>query len=288
VTANVSNGQRFSHVYLERGKPVDDSPRMRVRLRSLAMDIEAIRTSTIVEDELGLEFSTWRKFFDTAATRDLLDFCDYRLSPGGETTIHRRDISREMGSRRSANLCRGKFTLPARLEGRRAFFPGQELVRVTAAAIVILPSPRCTNSLDALNKGLAALANAPPDGKEAIRGIFSAIEGLFRLTFPDVERLGTKASDRLRPLILTSYPGDRPAIEAIRENAVKEAARRYSPAAVVKVSHDVVSGVPAEISTSYAERGNLSIRMACRRCTRLTMVALYSIGNPSRFRQCSD
>jgi hypothetical protein len=28
--------------------------------------------------------------------------------------------------------------------------------------------------------------------------------------------------------------------------------------------------VPAEISTSYAERGNLSIRMACRRFTRLT------------------
>jgi IS1 family transposase len=49
-----------------------------------------------------------------------------------------------------------------------------------------------------------------------------------------------------------------------------EAARRYSPAAVVAVSHEVVSGIPAEISTSYAERGNLSIRMACRRFTRLT------------------
>jgi len=49
-----------------------------------------------------------------------------------------------------------------------------------------------------------------------------------------------------------------------------EASRRYSPAAVIAVNHDVVSGVPAEISTSYAERGNLSIRMACRRFTRLT------------------
>ena len=50
---------------------------------------------------------------------------------------------------------------------------------------------------------------------------------------------------------------------------VKEAARRYSPAAVIAVSRDVVSGIPAEISTSYAERGNLSLRMACRRFTRL-------------------
>ena len=51
---------------------------------------------------------------------------------------------------------------------------------------------------------------------------------------------------------------------------VKEASRRYSPAAVIAVERDVVSGVPSEISTSYAERGNLSLRMACRRFTRLT------------------
>lgn len=50
----------------------------------------------------------------------------------------------------------------------------------------------------------------------------------------------------------------------------KDAARRYSPAAVVAVSREVVSGVPAEISTSYVERQNLSIRMGSRRFTRLT------------------
>jgi IS1 family transposase len=50
----------------------------------------------------------------------------------------------------------------------------------------------------------------------------------------------------------------------------REAAHRYSPAAVVAVSREVVSGVPAEISTSFVERGNLSIRMASRRFTRLT------------------
>jgi hypothetical protein len=36
--------------------------------------------------------------------------------------------------------------------------------------------------------------------------------------------------------------------------AVKDAARRYSPAAVIAVERDVVSGVPAQISTSYVER----------------------------------
>jgi IS1 family transposase len=52
--------------------------------------------------------------------------------------------------------------------------------------------------------------------------------------------------------------------------AVKEAARRYSPAQVVAVARDVISGVPAEISTSYVERSNLSIRMGIKRFARLS------------------
>lgn len=52
--------------------------------------------------------------------------------------------------------------------------------------------------------------------------------------------------------------------------AVTEASRRYSPAQVVAVARDVVSGVPAEISTSYVERQNLTIRMASKRFARLS------------------
>jgi IS1 family transposase len=51
---------------------------------------------------------------------------------------------------------------------------------------------------------------------------------------------------------------------------MKEAARRYSPAQVVAVEYDVVTGVPAEISTSYVERSNLSIRMGSKRFARLS------------------
>jgi len=50
----------------------------------------------------------------------------------------------------------------------------------------------------------------------------------------------------------------------------KDAAHRYSPAAVVAVSRETVIGEPTDISTSYAERSNLSIRMGSRRFTRLT------------------
>jgi IS1 family transposase len=45
---------------------------------------------------------------------------------------------------------------------------------------------------------------------------------------------------------------------------------RYSPAAVIAVAREAIYGVPAEISISYVERSNLSIRMSSRRFTRLT------------------
>ena len=55
-------------------------------------------------------------------------------------------------------------------------------------------------------------------------------------------------------------------------NVTKDAASRYSPAEVVKVEKTVVSGMPdvSRISTSHIEKQNHTLRMHCRRLTRLT------------------
>ena len=50
---------------------------------------------------------------------------------------------------------------------------------------------------------------------------------------------------------------------------VTEASHRYSPAQVVAVARDVMSGVPSQISTSYVERSHLTLRQACKRFARL-------------------
>jgi IS1 family transposase len=51
-----------------------------------------------------------------------------------------------------------------------------------------------------------------------------------------------------------------------------EEARRYSPPEVVKIERAVISGEPDRslISTSYVEKQNHTLRMHCRRLTRLT------------------
>jgi IS1 family transposase len=55
-------------------------------------------------------------------------------------------------------------------------------------------------------------------------------------------------------------------------NAAQPAAIRYSPAEVIKVEKTIVSGMPEvnRISTSHIEKQNHTLRMHCRRLTRLT------------------
>ncbi len=91
------------------------------------------------------------------------------------------------------------------------------------------------------------IINAPEISTDA----FPAYEGAIEEAFGAECRYGQ---------IIKTYVGE-PGIDA---------ARRYSPGYVVAVDRRAVVGAPRHISTSLAERQNLSLRMASRRFTRLT------------------
>ena len=64
-------------------------------------------------------------------------------------------------------------------------------------------------------------------------------------------------------------------------NLAKDAATRYSPAEVIEVERKIIQGNPmvARISTSHVEKQNHTLRMHCRRLSRLTNVFSKKLPN---------
>jgi hypothetical protein len=213
MTAQVPEGKRFTHVYTDRGEPVGDSPRMRVRMRALWLSIKDLRESPLMTTELGLDFPSWWDFFSQASMRDILD----AITIGYDHLLNRSYHSTYEADKWRDGVQRIFFeeNIHYRVDGRGGvhFQFDREFTHTTIAAISILQPPRYANSLDAFNKALAALAEAPPDRKGAIRSTFTAIEGLFILMFPEVKRLASGETSRLRARIEQLYNGNRRAQE---------------------------------------------------------------------------
>jgi len=60
-----------------------------------------------------------------------------------------------------------------------------------------------------------AISSAAPDGKTAIRNVFEAAEGLFRLMFKNAPRLTADQAARLEPIIQKRYSSDGTASGAV-------------------------------------------------------------------------
>jgi hypothetical protein len=89
------------------------------------------------------------------------------------------------------------------------FLADKEFAHNRAATIAALTGTRYANSLDSFESAMGTFSEAPPDGKGAIRSTFAAVEGPFRLMFPESPRLTTTGADKLMPLLQGAYGATR-------------------------------------------------------------------------------
>jgi hypothetical protein len=201
-------GQRFSHVYLERGTPQQDNPRMRYRLARLIGDIKDLELlPQRAEQELGIPspWSSgghgWTFLLQRWELRDVLDLITiaYRhLTDKMRGGMHDRNAPNRWLAQTRRILSEENVHYSVDDRGGVHFYVDEQFARNRAATIAALGSPRYANTLHAFEGTLTALSQVPPDGKGAIRATFAAIEGLFKLMFPDAPRLGAKETEKLR------------------------------------------------------------------------------------------
>jgi hypothetical protein len=213
---------RFSQLYIDTPAPLSDDPRARRRLAKLvatvfSSDHETHQLTEHLEQELGVEVSVirsphWTRFFSSCNLRDFLDAItlvyDFdRKNNLGQATRWREQARRIFSEERLAYAIDDKCVVHPAVD--------QEFQRNRHATVVALQLPRYANSLAAFERVSDELSAQPPNGKDAWRAVFSALEGLFKLMFPSVPRLtATTANAQLAPMLQRLYVADPIAMRA--------------------------------------------------------------------------
>jgi hypothetical protein len=231
---NPASGERFSQVYLNRGKPTEDSPRVRRRIAALIDVIQDLDDlGAVVPRELGLEMRwtglgpNWPAFLNGADLRDLLDLITlaYRnLENKKSTGLRRMNAPAQWIDEVRRIFEEENFGYTIDDKGGVHYRLDEEFARARSATIAALGATRYANVLDSFERGMTALAGAPPDGKNGIRLTFAAVEGLFRLIIPPAQRLGAAELDGMVPLINRVYAADPTALRSSNKmiNSMKD------------------------------------------------------------------
>lgn len=203
MTDTVAIGRRFSHTYLGGGDPQSDSPRMRRRLSVACPDAYFLHRH--LEAELGVyvQYRTHLRtgvggvtleFFTKSALRDVLD---------AVTLIYKYDLpaQRDRAQKWLSDVRRvfaeENLAYSVDEEGGVHYSVDSAFEAVKASTLHSLRGSRYANASAMFEQGMRSLDATPPNGKDAIRAVFSSAEGLFRVMYPDVPRLGAQEADRM-------------------------------------------------------------------------------------------
>lgn len=216
-------GKRYSEIYLDQGKPIQDHPRMRFRLAALINDTKPFWMDEALgqeaEKKLGLKTpysssSNWRVILEKWELQDVLDL----ITIAGH--FIQRDGRGAAASKLWATLINQIFSdlnIAYRVDDQSGVhpYPDEEYSRAKAATIAALQSSRYANALNEFENGSNAIS---VDNKNAIRRTFASAEGLFRLMFPRSPRLTASEAEQIAPLIEKLYANDTTAIGATKKS----------------------------------------------------------------------
>jgi hypothetical protein len=207
-------GERFSHVYLRRDEPLNDSPRARRRIAAWlgqskdAASDNAPDLGSFLIGELGVDpvyqyGLDWKATFEKFGTPDFLDTITLTFRWFVQKRGRASGMYDPSSSEKFLTTCRRIFAEEALSydlddQGGVHFKVDAEFAANTNATINAIEGPRYGNVRAEFEKGMAAIASASPDGKEGIRGVFGAAESLYRLIFPKAAKL--IAADALKTL----------------------------------------------------------------------------------------
>lgn len=214
-------GKRYSEIYIDRGQPLQDHPRMRFRLAALIQDTELLWIDETLgkeaEKKLGIRtpYSTsasWKKTLTDWELRDVLDL----ITVAGQVLRAARGATATKLWAALVNQIFIDLNVTYRVDEQGGVhpYPDEEFSRAMAATIAALQSQKYANALNEFEYGSKAIS---VDNKNAVRRTFASAEGLFRVMFPRAPRLTASEADQLSPIFEKLYGRDSAAMGAARK-----------------------------------------------------------------------
>lgn len=269
----MQKGQRFSQLYLDKGRPVNDSERMRKRIgvyyyQNLNSDtsklVSLIEMETGAEIPRGMTYYSMKDFFMENKIRDVLDSITiiYKyLKAERSKCFNKAEQWKDFISRvfKEENV---GYQLDE--ECGVHFFIDEEFERNKSAVIAGLSESKQQAVLEAFEKSYSFLDQKIRDTASSIKSIFEAVEILYKhvVHAEGKDRLNSSGvRDKLKPLLL----------ETLKDNSVAQTACGHmldSLSNWIEAGHiyrhgqktDIPLPPPLEFAVLYISQGAAYIR----------------------------
>lgn len=265
-------GQRYTHVYVDRGRPETDSATMRRRLAAAISGKKDLNDfGDVVPKELGVDVPwgsmghDWVEFFRDSSISVVLDtitVAHHHLVARVRSGMYDPGASEKL--RKEVERIFAEENVGYQIDPQGGIHPlvDAEFDANRRATISALRGTRYANVLNGVEKAQGSLSEIPPDGKDGIRNTFAAAEGLFKLMFPTELRLTASAlGKQLGPLVQRAYGGNSVALRSASKLVTSfgewvDAAHNYRH----EPGSEEIAQPPFDLAVNMVSLGNSFIR----------------------------